>query len=102
MIQFNAEQPVAVNLAATQEIISQIRADAIGGWFDLPERYERGEMQTELTSIKSAAAKIQSDSKFLVCIGIGGSYLSTALSSKLSKASRKLKQRPRFFMLATP
>lgn len=75
MIQFNTEQPVAVNLAATQEIISQIRADAMGGWFELPERYERGEMQTELASIKSAAAKIQSDSKFLVCIGIGGSYL---------------------------
>lgn len=75
MIQFNTEQPVAVNLAATQETISQIRADAMGGWFELPERYERGEMQTELASIKSAAAKIQSDSKFLVCIGIGGSYL---------------------------
>lgn len=59
MIQFNAEQPVAVNLATIQEIISQIRADAMGGWFELPEAYDK----EELARIKSAAAKIQSDSK---------------------------------------
>lgn len=71
MIKFNTEQPVAVNLAAIQEILSQIRANAMGGWFDLPETYDK----EELASIKSAAAKINSDSKYLICIGIGGSYL---------------------------
>lgn len=71
MIKFNTEQPVAVNVAAIQEIISQIRADAMGGWFDLPETYDK----TEFAEIKSAAAKIQSNSQYLVCIGIGGSYL---------------------------
>lgn len=71
MIKFGTEQPVAVNLATVQEILSQIRADAMGGWFELPETYDR----EELASIKSAATKINSDSKYLVCIGIGGSYL---------------------------
>lgn len=71
MIKFNTEQPVAVNLAAIQDIISQIRADAMGGWLELPETYDK----EEFANIKTAATKIQSDSKYLVCIGIGGSYL---------------------------
>ncbi len=84
MIQFSAEQPVAINSAAIQEIISQIRADAMGGWLELPETYDK----TELANIKSAAAKIQSDSKYLVCIGIGGSYLGhRALIEALNPAS---------------
>lgn len=84
MIKFNTEQPVAVNLAAIQEIISQIRADAMGGWFALPEAYDK----EELAAIKSAAAKINSDSKYLVCIGIGGSYLGhRALIEALSPES---------------
>ncbi|MEA4822585.1 MAG: glucose-6-phosphate isomerase [Clostridiaceae bacterium] len=41
------------------------------GWLNLPENYDR----EELTRIKAAAKKIQSDSKVLVVIGIGGSYL---------------------------
>ncbi|MDY3072560.1 MAG: glucose-6-phosphate isomerase, partial [Eubacteriales bacterium] len=41
------------------------------GWLTLPEQYDR----EELTRIKAAAKKIQSDSKVLVVIGIGGSYL---------------------------
>lgn len=84
MIKFNAEQPVAVNLAAIQEIISQIRADAMGGWFELPENYDKA----ELANIKSAAAKINSDSQYLVCVGIGGSYLGhRALIEALSPTS---------------
>ena len=41
------------------------------GWVKLPENYDRD----EFARIKAAASKIQSDSKALVVIGIGGSYL---------------------------
>ena len=41
------------------------------GWVDLPENYDR----EEFARIKKAAEKINSDSKVLVVIGIGGSYL---------------------------
>lgn len=41
------------------------------GWVHLPENYDREEYRR----IKAAAEKIQSDSKALVVIGIGGSYL---------------------------
>ena len=41
------------------------------GWVHLPRSFDRG----ELARIKRSAAKIQSDSKALVVIGIGGSYL---------------------------
>jgi len=41
------------------------------GWIDLPVDYDK----EEFARIKSAAAKIQSDSEVLLVIGIGGSYL---------------------------
>ncbi len=41
------------------------------GWVDLPVDYDKDEFER----IKKAAAKIKSDSKALVVIGIGGSYL---------------------------
>lgn len=41
------------------------------GWLDLPENYDKDEFQR----IKVAAEKIKKDSKILVVIGIGGSYL---------------------------
>lgn len=41
------------------------------GWLDLPVNYDRA----EFARIEKAAAKIQADSKALVVIGIGGSYL---------------------------
>ncbi len=41
------------------------------GWVHLPEAYDRD----EFARIEKAAAKIKSDSKALVVIGIGGSYL---------------------------
>ena len=41
------------------------------GWVRLPEQYDR----EEYARIQAAAKKIQSDSKALVVIGIGGSYL---------------------------
>ena len=41
------------------------------GWVDLPVNYDR----EEFARIQAVAKKIQSDSKALVVIGIGGSYL---------------------------
>ena len=41
------------------------------GWVDLPVNYDK----EEFDRIKKAADKIKSDSKALVVIGIGGSYL---------------------------
>ncbi len=41
------------------------------GWIDLPENYDK----EEFARIKQAAARICSDSKALVVVGIGGSYL---------------------------
>ncbi len=41
------------------------------GWMDLPETYNKSEFER----IKKASKKIQSNSKILIVIGIGGSYL---------------------------
>ena len=41
------------------------------GWVNLPRDYDK----EEYARIKAAAKKIQSDSKALVVVGIGGSYL---------------------------
>ncbi|MEG0771771.1 glucose-6-phosphate isomerase [Clostridium sp.] len=41
------------------------------GWLDLPQNYDKAEFE----KIKIAAEKIKRDSKILVVIGIGGSYL---------------------------
>ena len=52
------------------------------GWLDLPVNYDRG----EFARIQKAAQKIQSDSKALVVIGIGGSYLGARAVVELLKS----------------
>ena len=47
------------------------KGDDFIGWVKLPENYDKD----EFARIEKAAKKIQSDSKALVVIGIGGSYL---------------------------
>ncbi|MBQ6461413.1 glucose-6-phosphate isomerase [Candidatus Saccharibacteria bacterium] len=54
-----------------EKILMEIRADAMGGWIDWPQNYNK----EELYRIKAAAAKVREESECLVCIGIGGSYL---------------------------
>lgn len=66
-VNFNAE----VDKAQTQRILAEIKKDAMGGWMELPKKYDMG----EFARIKEAAAKINEESEYLVCIGIGGSYL---------------------------
>ena len=52
-------------------ILEELRSDAMGGWIDLPKTID----QEEIRRIKEAAATINGNSEYLVCIGIGGSYL---------------------------
>lgn len=58
-------------VSITRQYVSRAQQDDFGGWVDLPINYDRD----EFARIKTAAEKINSDSDFLVCIGIGGSYL---------------------------
>lgn len=71
MIQFKSSQSINLNVKQIEATLAEIRSDSMGGWFDLPVSYD----QAEVDAIKSAAQRIQRDSEFLVCIGIGGSYL---------------------------
>ena len=66
-VNFNAE----VDEEKARRILTEIKKDKMGGWFELPRKYDMG----EFARIKEAAAKIQEESEYLVCIGIGGSYL---------------------------
>mgnify|MGYP004518732757 FL=1 len=52
------------------------------GWVDLPEHYDRA----EFARIQAAAKKIQTSSKALVVIGIGGSYLGARAVIELLKS----------------
>ena len=58
-------------IAAMQPLVQKIIDDDFGGWLHLPYEYDKDEFER----IKKAAATINSDSDYLVCIGIGGSYL---------------------------
>lgn len=62
---------LAVQASSAGNLIEEIKNDPMAGWLTLPETYDKD----EVGRIKTAAAKIQSDSDYLVCIGIGGSYL---------------------------
>ena len=52
-------------------LLKEIAGDPMGGWMMLPKNIDMG----EFVRIKEAAKEIQEDSEYLVCIGIGGSYL---------------------------
>ncbi len=52
------------------------------GWVDLPDNYDK----EEFARIKRAAQKIQNDSKALVVIGIGGSYLGARAAIEFCKS----------------
>lgn len=70
-------------------LLDEIKSDPMGGWYSLPDTSE-----SELAEINSLAQTIQGSSDYLVCIGIGGSYLGTrAVYEALdlnSKAKTKL------------
>ena len=60
-----------VDEAKTRGILRELARDKMGGWIELPRKFNMG----EFARIKEAAKKIQEESEYLVCIGIGGSYL---------------------------
>ena len=53
------------------QILEEVSGDKMGGWMELPQKYNK----EEFDRIKKAAEKINETSDYLVCIGIGGSYL---------------------------
>jgi len=79
--------PAEINreLERTPDIIRELQNDPMAGFIDLPVNYDRD----EFARIKDAARTINSDSDFLVCIGIGGSYLGhKAIISALHNTAR--------------
>lgn len=58
-----------IDFQRVASILSEIETDPMGGWFQPQISPE------ELNNIKTVAKKVQKDSKYLVCIGIGGSYI---------------------------
>ena len=75
MIKFYATGPEGqdetknLDLNPAKAVVAELRQDPMAGWLPVPI------YQTELTKIKQTAAKINQNSEYLVCIGIGGSYL---------------------------
>ncbi len=65
------ETNFSVDPKLAERLLFEIESDQMGGWYDLPNTYN----VDEIKHIKELARKIQSTSKFLVCIGVGGSYL---------------------------
>lgn len=60
-----------IDTEQAKRLLLEIRKDKMGGWMELPKKYDMG----EFARIKEAAKMINEDSDYLVCIGIGGSYL---------------------------
>lgn len=53
------------------ELIARIKKNPMGDWFMLPEDFSAREFRR----IKEVAKRVHDSSDYLVCIGIGGSYL---------------------------
>jgi len=58
-------------LKKAEQLHAELPTNPMAGWLTLPTDYDKD----EYTQIKTAAQKINQDSDYLVCIGIGGSYL---------------------------
>ena len=78
MIDFKADLAKLISVEDFQRRVDEVKPyvaraqqNDFGGWVDLPVNYDKD----EFARIKAAAKKIQDDSEYLVCIGIGGSYL---------------------------
>ena len=70
MVKFTLDPTITpADLAPAKDALEKIKTDSMAGWLDVPVDDD------ELMRIKRAANKINNDSDYLVCIGIGGSYL---------------------------
>ena len=65
------ENTFNLKLEQARNAVTRAQEDDFGGWVDLPIKYDK----EEFARIEKAAEKINGDSDYLVCIGIGGSYL---------------------------
>ncbi len=65
------ESEYQAKIEEARTFVARAQQDEFGGWVDLPINYDKD----EFARIKAAAKKINEDSDYLVCIGIGGSYL---------------------------
>ena len=68
---FATEDEYKPVIEEVRNYVARAQQDDFGGWVDLPKNYDKEEFER----IKKAAEKINLDSDYLVCIGIGGSYL---------------------------
>ena len=68
---FISAEELDERVATTRNYVARAQQDDFGGWVDLPINYDRD----EFARIQAAAEQINNDSDYLVCIGIGGSYL---------------------------
>lgn len=88
IVDFHSAQPVAINLNQVNVALGEVRNSSMSGWLELPDQID----DAEIAQIKQAARQIQSDSQYLVCIGIGGSYLGhRAIIEALGKSASKTK-----------
>jgi len=70
MIRFITDTTIRIDdFSAAGSALDSIKADPMSGWLSVPTD------ANELAQIYQAANKIKSDSKYLICVGIGGSYL---------------------------
>ncbi len=70
MIKFLTDTTLHVDdYSGAESALAAIKTDPLAGWLTVPIDQE------ELDRIKKAAADINSNSDYLICVGIGGSYL---------------------------
>lgn len=84
MIRFLTDTTLHVSdFTSAKTAIDEIKQDPMAGWLTVPVNPD------ELAKIKQAAQKINSDSDYLICVGIGGSYLGhKAMIDALGNRSR--------------
>ncbi len=77
-----------INSAEIANLLTEIKNDSMGGWFDLPLNVDK----SELRRIHETAERISEEADYLVCIGIGGSYLGhrAIIESLTPKSSVKI------------
>ena len=68
---------IKVDPKLAARILTEFSKNPMGGWFNLPYTYGKTDENGKdpLERLKMVAEKIRSEAKYLVCIGIGGSYL---------------------------
>lgn len=82
---FASEDDLATEIERARTFVQRAQEDEFGGWVDLPINYDK----EEFARIKKCAERINLNSEYLVCIGIGGSYLGhRAVISALGNNSR--------------